>query len=248
MKSVCLLHVSIIVCLIAMPVFSSEVGRIGPVVDVGNEPGYSAFASGKTIAAIHQGNCNYSMTLLENQHVKFNSPDVVFLESKIISRDQNWPYLAQAEMSAGYDWHFEENSHFKYKWFGLMCEGVENFGSLRSDKNISSDEDSSELQFIKEANDLACPATMTDKGWVPNNNAGQAQEYVFHELAGVNWSGFIVGFKGKAKDSFKRINFCMVHEGNVLMGAAVNAIEPLWLNQRSFEEIQVTLTKVQFLP
>lgn len=229
-----------------MPVFSSERSRT--VVDVGNEPGYSSFASGKTIAAIHQGNCNYSMALLESQHVKFNSPDVVFLESKTIPLDPHRPYLAQAEMSAGYDWHFEENKNFKSKWFGLMCEGVEDFDSLRSDGNASSDDVSPELQLVKEANNLACPATLTEKGWVPNNKAGQAHEYVFQELAGANWSGFIVGFKGKAKDSFSRVNFCMVHEGNVLMGSAVNKLEPLWLNNKTFEEIQATLRTVQFLP
>jgi hypothetical protein len=234
--------------MIAAPVFSSEVDRIDTVVKVGNGPDDSALASGKSAASISQGDCKYSLRLLENQHVQFHSPDVVFLESKIIPKDEHWPHLAQAEMSAGYDWSFEENKNFKSKWLGLMCEDTRNFGLLRSDQIKSADEDSPELQFVKEANDLKCPATLTDKGWVPNSHATRAQAYVFEELVGANWSGFVIGFKGKAKGSFSRINFCLVHEHDVLMGAAVNILKPLWLNQKSFDEIQAMLDTIEFLP
>lgn len=232
---------------ISMPVFSSDVSHVGKIFEVGNGLGQSTLASGKAITVIHQDSCNYSIGLLRDQHVKFNLPDVIFLESKIIPDSKRSPHLVQAEMPMGYDWHFEENSYFKSKWFGLMCEGVENFDSLRSDGKINSGEDSPQLQFVNEANNLACPATLTDKGWVPNSNVGRAQEYVFEELVGANWSGFIVGFKGKANGSFSRINFCMVHERNVLMGTAVNTLKPLWLNQKAFDEIEATLRTVEFL-
>lgn len=242
------MHGLIVVCMTATPVFASEVDRIGTVVKVGNGLGDSALASGKSVASISQGDCKYSLALLEHQHVQFHSPDVVFLESKVIPKVEHWPRLAQAEMSAGYDWSFEENSNFKSKWFGLMCESAENFGSLSSDQSKSTDDDSPELQFVKEANDLKCPATLTKKGWVPNANAGSPENYVFHQLGGNNWSGFIFGFKNELAGSMRRINFCLVHDGDVLLGSAINSSKPSWINEKAFEEIESTLKAVIFVP
>lgn len=239
-------YVSIVGCLISVPAFSSETGQVS-VVDIGNQPGYSAYASGKTIAAIHQGNCSYSMVLLENQYVKFNTPDVVFLESKTAPKDKSWPYLAQAEMSAGYNWSFKKDSDLKSKWFGLMCDGAENFDLQGAGINSNPEELSPELQDVKEANNLKCPAKLTEKGWVPNSNAGRPEGYVFQELNGANWSGFIFGFRNERKDSIDRISFCLVRDGNVLVGAAENYSKPLLLNQKDFEEIKATLKTVRFL-
>lgn len=246
MKKTSRWHVSIVGCLISVPVFSSDTGQIS-VVDIGNQPGYSAYASGKAIAAIHQGNCSYSMVLLENQYVKFNTPDVVFLESKTMPKDKSWPYLTQAEMSAGYNWSFKKDGGLESKWFGLMCDGTENFDLQGASISSNSGEVSPELQDVKEANNLKCPATLTGKGWVPNNNAGRPGEYIFQELNGANWSGFIFGFRDKMKDSIARVSFCLVRDSNVLVGAAENYSKPLLLNQKSFEEIKATLETVKFL-
>ncbi|WP_148053246.1 hypothetical protein [Pseudomonas frederiksbergensis] len=248
MKRAFLLLASIFVCMTAMPVFSSEVDRIGTAVKVGNDRGDSALASGKSVASISQGDCKYSLALLENQHVQFHSPDAVFLESKIIPKDEYWPHLVQAEMSAGYDWSFKENNNFKSKWFGLMCESAENFGLLRSDQSKSAGGDSPELQFVKEANDLKCPATLTEKGWVPNVNAGRPEDYVFRKLSGANWSGFMFGFKSENRGSMSRINFCLVHDGDVLLGSAISNSKPSWIDEKAFEEIESTLRTVTFTP
>ena len=246
MKKASRWHVSIVGCLISVPVFSSDTGQIS-VVDIGNQPGYSAYTSGKAIAAIHQGNCSYSIMLLENQYVRFNTPDVVFLESKNVPKDKSWPYLTQAEMSAGYNWNFKKDSDLKSKWFGLMCDGAENFDLQGTGISSNPEEVSPVFQDVKEANNLKCPATLTDKGWVPNNNAGRPEEYIFQELNGANWSGFIFGFRNKKKDSITRVSFCLVRDGNVLVGAAENYSKPLLLDQKSFEEIKATLETVKFL-
>lgn len=232
------------ICLISTSAFSSN--KIDTVVNVGNETGYSDSASGKIVAAIHQGNCNYSMVLLENQYVKFNTPDVVFLESDIKPTDKNWPYLEQAEMSAGYDWSFKKNGDPKSKWFGLMCGGVEDFYLQDSPESIDSENISPELQDIKQANSLKCPASLSASGWVPTKNAGPPEGYIFQQLSGAEWSGFMFGFKNKNNDSFARISFCLVQGNNVLIGAAGNGSKQLSLDHKTLDEIRMTLDSFKF--
>ncbi|UWF49238.1 hypothetical protein NYP20_28815 [Pseudomonas sp. N3-W] len=244
MKEKCGRYVLAAMCLISTSAFSSNLADT--VVNVGDETGYSAFASGKTVAAIHQGNCNYSMVLLENQYVKFNTPDVVFLESNTKPTDNSWPYLEQAEMSAGYDWSFKKNGDPKSKWFGLMCDGIEDFDLQGSPVSIDSENISPELQDIKQANSLKCPATLTASGWVPTKNAGRPEEYIFQQLTGTDWSGFMFGFKNRDKDSFARISFCLVQGNNVLIGAAGNGSKQLSLDHKILDEIKMTLESVKF--
>lgn len=233
------------ICLISTSAFSFD--QVDTVVNVGNKAGYFNTASGKIVAAIHQGNCNYSMFLLENQYLKFNTPDVVFLESNTKPNDNGWPYLEQAEMSAGYNWSFKKKGDLKSKWFGLMCDGIEDFDLQDSTGSVDSESISPELQDIKQANSLKCPATLTASGWVPTKNAGRPEEYTFQQLNGPGWSGFMFGFKNKTKNSFGRLSFCLVEGDNVLVGAAENASKHLLLDYKFFDEIKMTLESVKFL-
>ncbi|MHC8346817.1 hypothetical protein [Pseudomonas sp. RT6P73] len=244
MKKISGWYLLVVVCLIPSSAFSSD--HEDTVVNVGDETGYSAFASGKTVAAIHQGSCNYSMTLLENQYIKFNTPDVVFLESYTKPKDNSWPYLEQAEMSAGYDWSFKKKGDLKSKWFGLMCDGVENFDLQGSAGSINSENISPELQDLKQANSFKCPATLTKNGWIPTKNAGRPEEYTFQQLTGAGWSGFIFSFKNKKNESIARISFCLVQGNNVLIGTAENGQKPLILNNKILDEIKTTLNSVKF--
>lgn len=247
MRKASKLYVSVVACLMSTSALSSETENVDAVVNVGSDSGYSNLAAGKKIAAIHQGNCNYSMELLEDQYVKFNTPDVVFLESKVAPNEKSWPYLSQAEMSAGYDWSFRKDGDLKSKWFGLMCDSAENFDLHGSNVKNDAENISPELQQIKEANELKCPATLTAKGWMPNKSAGQPNEYTFQELKGDNWTGFIFGYKNRGNDSFGRISFCLVQGDNVLVGAAENYPKPLLLSPKTFEETKAVLSSVKFL-
>lgn len=246
MKKMMRLYLSLAACLISMSAASSEGNSSSAALKLGNEPGYSTLASGASIVEIHQGNCNYSIDLKASQYVKFNTPDVVFLESETPPKEKDWPYLEQAEMSAGYDWNFKKDDNLKSKWFGLMCDGIGNF-DFQSNGGVGSEEDSPELQDVKQSNGFKCPATLTDNGWVPNKNAGRPDSYFFQKLSGAGWSGFVLGFKGGGGKNIARVSFCIVQGENVLVGAAENQPRSLSLSEESFDGMKSVLESIQFL-
>lgn len=141
---------------------SAELGHIRNVVNIGSDVGYSNAASGKAFAVIHQGNCNYSFELLENQHVRINNPDVVFLESNITLREKNWPYLDQKSIYAGYYWSFRKDDSLGLKWFGLMCDDIGSFDFQESNEKTL-EEISPELEDIKQINSSKCPGVLRGK-------------------------------------------------------------------------------------
>lgn len=246
MKKTCRFYLALGACLLSISAVAAGNDQGDMVVNVGNEPSNSISASGVAVVKVHQGRCNYSIELRADQYIKFNTPDVVFLESKSPPKNQDWPHLEQAEMSSGYDWNFKKDNNLRAKWFGVMCDGVDNF-DLKQPSGASASEDiSPELQEVKQANSFKCPATLSDEKWLPNKNAGKPEDYIFQEVTGTGWSGFIFGFKDKARKDISRVSFCIVEGESVLVGAAENYPDSLLLDLKTFEGIRDVLSSIKF--
>lgn len=228
-----------------LSIFSfSAVG--GEIIKLGNGLGENIYAAGKSTVEVHQEHCLYSMTLLKGQYLKFNAPDVVFLESKTNKSDEEWPYLSQVETSFGYSWSFKKNSDLDLKWFGLMCDNKKNFNfdSVSESKPSS---DSPELQQIKYDNAVKCPGALSEKGWRPTEKAGATNGYVFEEIKNENLSGFIVGYKNKNRATFGRVVFCLIKNESVLIGSAENHPRPLSVSFKSFNELKKVISDIRLL-
>lgn len=225
-----------------LSIFSfSAVG--GEIIKLGNGVGESLYAAGRSTVEIYQGPCLYSMLLLKGQRLKFNTPDVVFLDSK---SNKEWPYLSQDETNLGYSWSFKKSSELSSKWFGLMCDNTKNFNfDLASESQL--DSDSPELQQIKDDNAFKCPGALSKAEWRPTKKAGAANSYVFEEIKNEKLSGFIIGYKNKDAPTFGRVIFCLVKGESVLLGSAENHPEPLSISVKDFNELKRIASGIIFL-
>ncbi|MGF6150729.1 hypothetical protein [Pseudomonas fluorescens] len=219
---------------------------LNSTVVVGNASGNAQFVQGPIHALVSLDNCHFSLGLLRHQYLQFNGPDALFIESITAPTEKTLPYLWQAEMPAGYEWSFRKRGGLSDKWFGLICESTANFSRLAPEATVQQVEVSPQLQLIQESNDLKCPGTLTDNGWVAAPSAGRPEDYVFEVISGANWRGFIIGYADTSRHSFKRINFCLVHDDQVLIGAAENDSAPLRLSAEAFEGIKKTVSAIGF--
>lgn len=225
---------------------SSVAPTFNNTVVVGNALGNAQFVQGPVHTQVSLDNCHFSFGLLKHQYLQFNSPDVLFIESITAPTEKTLPYLWQAEMSAGYEWGFRKRGSLADKWFGLICESTANFSRLTPEATVQQVEVSPQLQLIRESNDLKCPGTLTDNGWVAAPSAGRSEDYVFEAINGANWRGFIIGYADTSRHNFKRINFCLVHDDQVLIGTAENDSAPLRLSAEVFEGIKKTVSAIGF--
>ena len=228
--------------------FSADViARHGAVL--GNETGSVLSVSGKKSVTVNMAACHFRISLEAGQNLIFNDPDVVFYESKSAIKKSNLPYLWQADMPAGYDWAFKKAGGLGDKWFGLMCDSSENF-SWSDGKPISGQREdvTPERKQIRDSNDLKCPARIKDGKWVPTEQITAPKNYLFKELKGVNWSGFIVGYKNeKSASTLDSLRFCLVHDSKVIIGASENYLKPLSLPVSFFDSIQQSISTIEFV-
>ncbi|WP_256662889.1 hypothetical protein [Pseudomonas sp. 91RF] len=146
---------------------------------VGDKSGQSAVAHGPVQAAVELGSCRFSMPLLQDQWLTFESFYLVFVADKQLPTRANAPGMWQAETSSGYDWHFEKSGNLSQPWFGAVCESADSFSLLTARK--PPENDSIALQLLRDDNDRRCPATLTDHGWEPTSLAGPKNRYTFED-------------------------------------------------------------------
>ncbi|MGE7958757.1 hypothetical protein ACQKQA_19590 [Pseudomonas sp. NPDC089530] len=235
----------LMVLLVVFAQTSLSVARASDAVAVGTAMGQSRFVRGPADTVIDMSPCRFSLSLLKDQFLQFNAPDLVFMASKETPKDSTAPYLWQAQLSSGYEWHFEKPGDLSEVWFGGMCENTANFSGLTPEVPMSI-ETSPELQLIRENNDLKCPATLIDRGWVPTHLAGRPETYVFESLSGPKSTGFIIGYHEKTRKLFTRIRFCLVHGDQVLVGSTENGSTPLTLSAEAFEGIKAVIRTIGF--
>ncbi|WP_404993078.1 hypothetical protein [Cupriavidus pauculus] len=212
------------------------------VKNIGNQAGQSQFADGPGAVIFNVGDCRFSINLGRHDHVQFNDPEVVLYNFKGRFDYSRLPYLDQARMSTGYDWSFKKNSNLSDKWFGMMCESVEDFPWNRP---MSSDgwDISPGVAQIFEANSSRCPANPLDGRWILRSNEVGV---LFKEIRGRDWSGFVVGYQNKwTKRSLEYIKFCIIHNKNVIVGASESS-EPLNINVGFFDKVIELLSTVNF--
>lgn len=222
------------------------VPAMAATVEVGNQNGWSASASGPAVAVMHLDGCQFSLPLAEQQSLTFVTPHALFIEAKRGDRARNRPYLWQAQTNSGYAWSFRKPGARQDKWFGLMCDSPEYFSFQGPYTPDPAQEYNPAIESLRQDSEHKCPATLTGHGWVPSPQAGPANSYVFKPLQGANWSGFIFGFRNPGRDSFGRISFCLVHGDNVLLGAAENDPQPLELSPRTLAEITAIVSSITF--
>jgi len=236
-------------CAMTSASFSADVkGDFGVVL--GNEVGSALSVVGPKSVTVNMSECRFKITLENKQSLLFNVPDVVFYEAETALKKDNLPYLWQAEMSAGYDWAFKKAGNLRDKWFGLMCESLENFSWNNDASSVSKqhDEVTPERQQIRDSNDLKCPAKLTNGEWVLNDQKMNSKNYLFKTLKGINWNGFIVGYKNnKFKSTLSSVRFCLIHDKKVIIGVSENYSKPLSLPASFFDTIQNPISTIEFL-
>jgi hypothetical protein len=182
---------------------------------IGNAIGEISSVDGPAMLQVDMGNCQFSMVIGEGEHVKYNDPELILYRAKRLLPDRDLPYLKQAEMTAGYDWWFEEPKAIKFQWVGLMCENVSDFnwasGSTQTDISRA-------LQGIIEANSLKCPADFNGKQWNSKNSDNN-----FERIEVVGGSGFLIN--RKSKNGVQGSRFCFVHGKNVLIGVSGGGVD-----------------------
>jgi hypothetical protein len=179
---------------------------------VGNAVGEIASVSGPATIRVDLGDCQFSITLGEGDHAKYNDPDLVLYRASRSLADHDLPYLKQVEMASGYGWWFEDPKIAGVRWVGLMCDNTSDFKWSSSPMRS---EISQELQDIMDSNSLKCPADFDGKKWVPFRKGGGAN---FEDIDVPGAKGFVVDIK--YKNSIHGSRFCFVNGGNVLIGVS----------------------------
>lgn len=212
---------------------------------VGGDVGDKNHVEGISSPTIKLQDCHFKMSLLSNEHLFFNDPDMIFYKYDNKLSKKNRPYLWQANTSSAYYWEFKKKFNLQEKWFGLMCGVVEDF-SWKNKIITYSNQEPITVITVRMDNDKRCPATKTDNKWTPNKKELKSSKYIFDELKGSNWDGFLIGYKGSGKN-LKSIRFCLVHENKVLIGGATNTSKPLKLHLSTYAEIKQTLKTLTFI-
>jgi hypothetical protein len=129
-----------------------------------------------------------------------------------------------------------------------MCEGAENLSWNAASASKQHEEPTPEQQQIRNSNDLKCPAKIRDGKWVLNDQGMKPENYLFKELKGANWNGFVVGYKNKkSRSTLQSLRFCLVHDNDVVIGASENYPKSLSIPISFFDRVQNLLSTIQFL-
>lgn len=215
-------------------------------ITVGNAPGEISAVNGPSAARVDLGACKFFINLSPGQAASFNDPDLIIYYSAISKNGE--AYLSQEPSNSGESWGFEKNGSARDRWMGFMCESLENFSKLSPGSSDSQLKDSTPaLDDIRQSNDLKCPATLTKEKWIPRPTLKKGEDYLFKEISGDGWSGFVVGYKASKKSKeMISIRFCAINGGHVLMGATENGYESLTLPINFFYELFKSLETIKF--
>lgn len=186
------------------------------LITLGNAVGEVSNVDGPAWIQVDMNGCQFFMKIDRGDHVKYNGPDFIFYRSNYLAADRDLPYLKQAEMSAGYDWWFEDPKDKKIPWVGLMCESISSF--KWSSDPVKTDM-SPELQDVMDSNLLKCPADFDGEKWVVRQGVSGARFINLDVIGGV---GFVIG--DKMKNGGQGSRFCFVNGRNVLIGISGGGI------------------------
>ncbi len=181
-------------------------------VVVGNAVGETSSVDGPATIQVDMGDCQFSMVIGEDEHVKYNDPDLMLYRSNRPLADHDLPHLKQTEMKSGYDWWFVEPKTVGVQWVGLMCDNVSDFKWSSSPMRP---EVSQELQDIMDSNSLKCPADFNGKKWISIQKNGDVS---FENFDVIGASGFAID--NKKKNGTQGSQFCFVHGENVVIGVS----------------------------
>ncbi|WP_321839672.1 hypothetical protein [Paraburkholderia bannensis] len=127
--------------------------------------GTSALAvDGPASVQVRMGECQFSISLKEGEHIKYNNPDVIFYRANGRVPDRDLPFVQQAHTYSGYDWWFAKHGNRSVPWIGLMCESAANF---KWSSDYTAADSTPALQDIADANAINCPADFVKGKWVP---------------------------------------------------------------------------------
>ncbi|WP_321886414.1 hypothetical protein [Paraburkholderia bannensis] len=212
-------------------------------IKLGGPDGVQTTEGPSTVSVAMMDDCNFTMQLLKNQHIKYNNPDAIFYDSSKKESSNRLPYLWQAPMSSGYDWNFKTQDRLDLKWFGLMCENIEDF-YWSIDKNAL-DKQTSESQQIMEDNSERCPADYKNGKFT---FSGKEKNTIFRPISHNQWRGFIYGNPSK-HDHSKLVyaGFCVIHKDKVIVGNMGDPDKELNVPISFLDEISNALSTLQFI-
>jgi len=212
---------------------------------VSNAPGEMRNFTGPGSPILSVGQCKFSINIQAGQRAIFNGPDLVLYYSK--TRQDQMPYLLQAETNFGYAWSFKKKGSRRDKWVGVMCENMEDFSKITVANEISKKDHSPALDEIRQSNDMKCPATLEAGKWTPHPILKKGEDYLFSAISGDGWTGFLIGYRAsKERGELTSVRFCMINENHVLVGAAEDDDRPLALPIHFFDELGRSLSTIQF--
>lgn len=215
-------------------------------VTVGNAPGEMLAINGPSAPRVDLGACKFSINLSPSQAAIFNDPDLIIYYSA--TGRNGGAYLSQEPSNSGADWGFKKNGSARDRWMGFMCESLENFSKLIPNSDSSQPAGSTPaLDDIRQSNDLKCPATLTEKKWTPRPILKKGEDYIFKEISGEGWSGFLIGRRAAKKPKeIASLRFCAISGSHVLIGATENGYKSLALPVNFFNELSESLATIKF--
>jgi Uncharacterized protein conserved in bacteria (DUF2345) len=125
-------------------------------------------ADGPASVQVRTGECQFSISIKEGEHIKYNNPDVIFYRANGHVPDRDLPFVQQAHTYSGYDWWFEKRGSRNVPWIGFMCESAANF--KWSPDYVAADSTPA-LQDIVDANAINCPADFVRGKWVSTSKS-----------------------------------------------------------------------------
>lgn len=183
-------------------------------------------ADGPTSVHVRMGECQFSISIKEGEHIRYNNPDVIFYRANGHVPAQDLPFVQQAHTYSGYDWWFEKHGSRNVPWIGFMCESAATF--KWSPDYVAADSTPA-LQNIVDANTLNCPADFVSGKWVSSSKS--INQLTLVDVTG--GQGFVVSSSNILKKGDHGARFCFLSGSNVLIGASRGT--SLW-REKSFED------------
>jgi hypothetical protein len=226
----------------------AQADKVQPAFEVGNNYGQKSMAKGPGVARLQLQNCKINLNLETKDYIWFNEPDAIFYRSKGTFKNQEKPYLWQAETSSGYNWQFRKSGRIDDIWLGFMCAGLDEFywneDLSRADKK---DEAQTEATLIKEDNKFKCPASKVNGKWEIDRKINSTTDYKLVEITGKNWEGFLLGIRNRKDVTYKEVRACLIHQGEVLLMSASDDTKKLRLPVDALNTYLKIISSINFI-
>lgn len=170
-------------------------------------------ADGPTSVQVRVGECQFSISIKEGEHIKYNNPEVILYRANGRVPDRDLPFVRQAQTYSGYDWWFEKRGSRNVPWIGFMCESAENF---KWHPDYIAADSTPALQDIMDENAINCPADFVKGKWVSASKS--LNQFTSLNVAG--GQGFVVNASNILKKGDKGARFCFLSGGNLLIGVS----------------------------